>query len=1007
MNCFKFALLVALFGGCESRIKAPALSEEHQKALASLEVMAGFEVEMVAAEPLVQDPVAMEIDEQGRLFVVEMPGYPLDLGKSGRVKLLQDTNHDGYPDTSVVFADGLTLPTGIMRWKNGIVVTDAPDVLYLEDTNGDNRADVRKVLLTGFALSNPQHNLNTPVLGIDNWIYLAHESSITPFVYRKEFGDEGSEIRFPDRPDAPKLDQNASGRNVRFKPDTHELEALSGETQFGQTFDPWGHHLLTANANHLFHEVLAARYIKRNPHLLVPDATQNIPDHGDAAEVYPITENPSHQLLTDAGVITSSCGVTWYTGGQFGDAFKNVTFIAEPTHNLVHADVIKENGASFVASRLLEKKEFLASKDAWFRPVNFYVGPDGALYVIDYYRQNIEHPEWMSEEMTKSGALYNGKDKGRIYRITPKNGLPMNWLNALKINEWSNEDLVGRGLDSPNGWLRRTAQRLLLDRRSAATVAPLRGLITHAKNPEAKVQALWLLETMAKLDESILQIALKDPTAGVRENAVKLLENSILKTNNWALLDKITAGGANDVSAKVRYQWLCTLGNFNTASAQTARMAILTKDIEDKWVGLAAITAAAGHESDLLALASQKFGSEASEAKATFFTYLGATIANSGRGQEVKKLLTLTTQPDRKLNDWWKAATLAGITKLWQYRGLTVPIDDADKAQLLAQFNQKTSPKLLLATLNLLEITGLPNSNAGKIEHVVKTAQSWATNAQLTPDTRTAAVKLLALQNPKAHRKLLEQLAIDPQSDPVRLVAFESLGKDNQANACSFALKEWKKLSPTLKSEAVSLFMQSPGQSQILLEAIDQNRINRSDLAWPQMVHLMNYDDTRVRAYARKVLAINENRKVVVQQYEAALNLKGTKARGQAVFAQMCNSCHQIGQTGGIAFGPDLSSLRNRNSHSILTEILHPNNSIADGYDYYTVTYLNGKQVAGILKNETNAALTIRQAGGGEVVVARTDVKSAQKSAQSVGEYLFGHQQPIVGILGFREAIGQ
>jgi len=986
MNYAKFlaiGLSLTFFEACQSRPTAPARTPEHQKAVASFEVMDGFQIEMVAAEPLVQDPVAMEIDERGQMYVAEMPGYPLDLGKSGRIKLLQDTNHDGYPDTSVIFADGLTLPTGIMRWKKGIIVTDAPDVLYLEDTNGDNRADIRRKLLTGFALSNPQHNLNSPVLGVDNWIYLAHESRITPFVYKKEFGDEGTQIRFPDRANAPQLDPNANGRNVRFRPDTYELEELSGETQFGQTFDPWGHHLLTANANHLFHEVLAARYIKRNPNLLVPDATQNIPDHGDAAEVYPITENPNHQLLTDAGVITSSCGVTWYTGGAFGQKFKNVTVIAEPTHNLVHADVIKDQGASFVASRLLEKKEFLASKDSWFRPVNFYVGPDGALYVVDYYRQNIEHPEWMSEEMVKSGTLYNGKNKGRIYRITPKNGLPMDWLGALKINELSSKDLVFESLDHPNGWHRRTAQRLLLDRNSPASVAPLSALVATAKNPEAKVQALWLLQSMGKLDEKSLQTALQDKEAGVRENAIKLLEINALKSNNFAFLAKQTAIAAADPSAKVRYQWLCSLGNLNTPEAEATRMAILEKDIEDKWVGLAAISAAAGRELELLTLASRRFGNAPSEAKGTFFAYLGATIANSGNENNAKKLLALTTPPDRNLNDWWKVATLSGVSKLWQHRGLTVPIGETQKAQLLANFNEKTTPELLLTTLNLLEITGLPKNNAAKTVPLIKTAQSWATNAKLPIETRTAAVKLLALHNPKGYQQLLEQLTLAPQADPIRLVAFESLGKSNQSKACAFALKEWQKLSPTLKNEAVRLFMQTPAQSHALLAAIDQKAINRTDLAWPQMVSLMNYYDTDVREYARKVLAFNENRKVVVQQYEAVLTMKGTKAAGQKVFSQLCSSCHQMAQTGGIAFGPDLSSLRNRNSHSILTEILHPNNSIADGYDYYTITYHNGKQVAGILKNETNATLTLRQAGGSELVVARADVKSLEKSPQS------------------------
>ena len=213
-----------------------------------------------------------------------------------------------------------------------------------------------------------------------------------------EFGDTGAIIRFPGNPSAPTLPRNANNRNIRFQPDAYKLEMLAGETQYGHTFDPWGHHFLTSNANHIFHEAIQARYLNQNPNLLIADATQDIPDHGNAAEVFPVTQNPEHQLLTDIGVITSSCGITWYQGGLFPDSFNQVTFIAEPVHNLVHADKISPIGSSYTASRLYPKQEFLASTDPWFRPVQFYIGPDGALYVIDYYRQIIEHPEWMSEE---------------------------------------------------------------------------------------------------------------------------------------------------------------------------------------------------------------------------------------------------------------------------------------------------------------------------------------------------------------------------------------------------------------------------------------------------------------------------------------------------------------------------------------------------------------------------------------------------------------------------------
>src|SRR5215217_5253841 len=350
-----------LLSGCHNKSNEPVAGSQArsaavspEKALSTFELEPGFKIELLASEPLISDPVDMEIDEYGRLYVVEMHGYPLDKTGTGVIKLLTDSDGDGRMDKSTVFADGLVLPNSIMRWKKGLLITDAPNVFYFEDTNGDGKADVKDTMLTGFALSNPQHNLNSPVLGIDNWIYLGHEGAVATQTYKEEFGDEGKEIYYPGQPNSPRLAKNASGRSVRFRPDQHLLET---------------------NWNHSIEEVIGAAYLKRNPELLVSNATQSLSDHSDAAEVFPVTKNPEHQLLTDVGVITSACGITRYLGGAFPAPFDKAVFVDEPVSNLVHVDQLTDKGASFVASRVHPHKEFLASTDAWFRPVNMYIGP--------------------------------------------------------------------------------------------------------------------------------------------------------------------------------------------------------------------------------------------------------------------------------------------------------------------------------------------------------------------------------------------------------------------------------------------------------------------------------------------------------------------------------------------------------------------------------------------------------------------------------------------------------
>src|SRR5688572_23161056 len=262
-KCFFLLAFLFFLDGCEKKQSAPQTFDSPvapENAVSTFEIEPGFKIELIAAEPLIADPVAMEIDENGNMYVVENHGYPLDKTKSSKVKLLRDTDGDGQMDKSMIFADTLVMPTGVLRWKKGILVTDAPDVLYMEDTNGDGKADIIEVVLTGFALANPQHNVNTPIFGLDNWIYLAHERALGSEVYKDMFGDRGGDIYFPAKPDAVRLPENANGRNVRFRPETHELEMLASSTQYGHSFDVWGNYLTVNNSNHAMHAVIPDEY---------------------------------------------------------------------------------------------------------------------------------------------------------------------------------------------------------------------------------------------------------------------------------------------------------------------------------------------------------------------------------------------------------------------------------------------------------------------------------------------------------------------------------------------------------------------------------------------------------------------------------------------------------------------------------------------------------------------------------------------------------------------------
>ena len=952
--------------GCQEKQRPNlAVTPELQKALQSIQVLDGFEVELVAAEPLVEDPVAMEIDEDGNWYVAEMPGYPLDLSKKGQIRKLIDTNDDGYPDKSIVFADSLTLPMGLMRWKKGILVADSPNILYFEDTDGDQKADKREVILTGFSLSNPQHNMNTPKFGIDNWIYLGHSGAINSFSYENIFGDKGTEITFPNKPNAAFLPKNGNGRNVRFKPDSYQVESLSGETQYGHTTDPWGRRFYTDNANHLFHEVIDARYVNANKNLVIADAMEKIPDHGNACEIYPISENPNHQLLTDVGVVTSSCGITWYDGGAFGEKYNKVTFVGEPVHNLVHADIIESLGATFQGKRLVEKKEFLASKDPWFRPVNFYVGPDGALYVVDYYRQLVEHPEWMSEEVNKSGALYNGSTKGRIYRITKKGAGPMDWMKSVKLSAASSADLV-QFLTHENGWYRRTAQRLLFDRKDKSATPLLKELLADDK-ALGSVQALWLLHDSGSLDAKDLTNALGSSTEGIRENALQVADRMIDKpgfANNPAL-QKQLVGLADDPSARVRFQWLCSSSFLHLPNSAALRAKILAKDIEDPWAGIAAIASSEGSEEALLESSARTLGASPSKGKSLFFSYLAATLVKKGDPAFIS--LAIDQNPS---NDWWQAAIWYGVATLIKEAGVPFPLEEKQKEALLTSFLQTQQADLRKSIVSLFNSVGLPakSTQFGQLEQRFNQSK----DAQFQKD----ALSLLALRGDAKFRSNLVHYVSSDSPTHLQVGAIESFTENLSAQELKAINAYYPSLKEPAKKAWIAFLLAHENLVKTLLQEVKKNNIKRSDLAWPQIVELMNYYDTGIRGLARSVLAIAEDRKAILQNYLPAADMAGNVQAGQKIFEANCTSCHVIKNLKGVDFGPNLNTLKSRNALSIITEIINPNNSIADKYGQWELELTNGTRLTGIITSENDQTIALKLMGGSVQNISKSSIKS-------------------------------
>ena len=471
------------------------------EALASMRIHRGFSLEVAASEPEVADPVAVDEDENGRLYVVEMRGYPFPETKpTGGVRLLDDRDGDGRYETSQPFLDGLSWPTSVVVYDGGVFIAAAPDILYAKDRDGDGIADVHKKVYTGFGTQNVQGLLNGLLWGHDGWIYGVS-------------GGNGGEIRDLAHPDRPPV--SVRGRDFRFKPDGSAFEAISGGGQFGHAFDDRGRRFTCNNSNHIRMITIEARDAARNPAFTSIGVIADIAVEGGAAPVFRISAAEPWRVvrtreraadpafakrlppteLVATGFFTSATGVTIYRGSAFPESYRGNAFIGDVGGNLVHRKIIEPAGAIPAARRADPGVEFLASTDNWFRPVNFYNASDGTLYVIDMYRETIEHPESIPEPIKKHLDLTSGRDRGRIYRIVPDGFRHPAPLRLGSADAALLVDMLG----DPNGRRREIARRLLTERSDPATIPMLRKALRIRNNAIARIESIWLLDVFIGL----------------------------------------------------------------------------------------------------------------------------------------------------------------------------------------------------------------------------------------------------------------------------------------------------------------------------------------------------------------------------------------------------------------------------------------------------------------------------------------------------------------------------
>ena len=946
------------------------LSQE--EALQSLQVVEGFRIELFAAEPHVIDPVDLAFDENGGVWVAELLDYPSVKGDKPRshIKFLEDRDEDGVIDHHTVFADQLSQVSSVLPWKGGILATIPPDIIFFRDTDGDHVADERKVIHTGFTVLFPQRQINNLRLGIDNWIYVANRG-------------QSGHITSPDHPGQPPV--FVRGLDFRFHPDRGLFEPETGNTQFGVSFDEWGNRFLSENTQHLRHAVFPYRYLARNPFVHATIRQQEISDHGTA--IFPLT--PPQQWRVDRtearrkrysetqpgrieqldGHFTASCGATVYVGDAFPAEYVGNVFVSDTNGNLIHRDVLTPSGATFLASREPKDREFLASTDNWFRPVNFRNAPDGNLYVVDYYRQYIEHSNFVPDAVQKHLQMdfFNGDDRGRIYRIVPENPRRAGALE-VRLGRTGTAALV-RMLAHRNGWHRRTAQRLLVHRKDTAALPELEKLVRERPTPQARLHALWTLEGLSALGPRLVASVLDDPHPGIRENAVRLAERF------FPQLSPAVIKLADDPSPKVQFQVALSLGNLpDDAQAFRALTSIVERHADSQWFRLAATSAPAVSAFPLLSRLDDGFFQAPSEGKHRLVSDLSRIVgARRDRSAIAPWLGRLAT--DRRLAAGaWRQAGLSGLSAGLELEGRVAGRDRVVARSIRALIDDPDEA-VRTATAGVAQYFELPD--------LIARALSKAADTSASIKERVEAIRLLRGAKFASASRLLRDLLTTPTPQPVQQAAAQTAASFEDASVGDLLLAGWKGYGPETRRQVIGVMLRHRRRAGSLIEALESGAIEPLAIDAITRIRLTQYPDEAIQTRAGKLFeAATGDRATVVAAHQNVLEMAVDTARGKQAFERECADCHlRTAERGRI--GPDLSGVNNQSREALLASILDPSSGIEGRYTNYLITTHDGRLYDGLLIGETSAMVTIR----GELedtTLLRKDVEEIRASNVSL-----------------------
>ncbi len=813
----------AMLGAQELPTAGPRTAQDEQATFVLAD--ANLTIDLVAAEPDVISPVAICWDADGAMYVAEMRDYPVG-PTSGAIRRLVDADGDGRYERATIFADKLNFPNGVLCVGDGLLVTAAPDLLLLRDTDGDGVADERRVVFTGFGEGNQQLRANGLCWGLDNWIYGAN-------------GRSDGTIRRPGDP--PERGISIRTLDFRFTRDFERFEPVMGQSQFGQTHDDAGHRFVSWNTIPIRQVMFDEADVARNPYLAAT-AVHNLADTNDAGEVFPISARPQTFNRESTNHYNALAGLTIFRGDALGAEYAGDAFAGESLSGLLHRRKLVPDGPTFVSRRVEQGKEFLAGADSWFHPVFACTGPDGAVYVADFYRRWVEHPQFVTGQWRDKVDWREGVGHGRIWRIRRRDHATE---HSPVLARASTAELMAQ-LSNANGWRRDTAQRLLIERGDRSVHAPLLKLVSGAES-RAAMHALWTLDGLGALDDATVLTALEHRSADVRRQGVILAAERSKKSP--ALQSASYALASTEKDAGVLFELAHAVGDMPGDEKLPALLA-LSRVKDAPWVARTLSASAAdvaGMFVTTLARESSTWLSDPTPEQVDSLAYLGERWAAPADREQAAACLEFLIAGATSQNSAGRLPILVGAARAWRSAG--TPID----------------PRLV---------------------PLIDNAVQQALREESRGELRSLAVRVVGDIGSAEQVGRLLPLATATANGPATDAAVAAICRRGDAMAVRALVDNWAAYTPGRRRSISVAALESTLASREFIDALAREVVRAAEVDPAVRMAYEKIRDPAVAAQAAELFAkaAPAPRDEVLARYRPALTLTGSREHGAKLF---------------------------------------------------------------------------------------------------------------------------